>query len=160
MACEIDAVALGPVARELAAVAPGAQHALPRISGPTQPYRHQRRAARERIRPDRYSARIQERKLTCPVPWEETAKAKARARTRRRERGNTCSGAASSAASPPRSVKEIDYKDVDILKDFVNENGKIIPARITGTKARYQRQLSDAIKRARFLALLPYTDLH
>ena len=46
------------------------------------------------------------------------------------------------------------------LKDFVNENGKIIPARITGTAARYQRQLSDAIKRARFLALLPYTDLH
>ena len=45
-------------------------------------------------------------------------------------------------------------------KDFINENGKIIPARITGTTAGYQRQLSDAIKRARFLALLPYTDLH
>ena len=57
-------------------------------------------------------------------------------------------------------VKEIDYKDVDILKDFVQENGKIMPARITGTKARYQRQLGTAIKRARFLALLPYTDLH
>jgi len=57
-------------------------------------------------------------------------------------------------------IKQIDYKDVDLLKDFINENGKIIPARITGTKARYQRQLSDAIKRARFLALLPYTDLH
>ena len=54
----------------------------------------------------------------------------------------------------------IDYKDVDVLKDFVNETGKIIPARITGTAAGYQRQLSDAIKRARFLALLPYTDLH
>ncbi len=54
----------------------------------------------------------------------------------------------------------IDYKDIDILKDFINENGRIIPARITGTKAGYQRQLSDAIKRARFLALLPYTDLH
>jgi small subunit ribosomal protein S18 len=54
----------------------------------------------------------------------------------------------------------IDYKDVDLLKDFINENGKIIPARITGTKAGYQRQLSDAIKRARYLALLPYTDLH
>jgi|SRR5215470_14584665 len=54
----------------------------------------------------------------------------------------------------------IDYKDVDLLKDFINENGRIIPARITGTKAHYQRQLSDAIKRARFLALLPYTDLH
>jgi small subunit ribosomal protein S18 len=57
-------------------------------------------------------------------------------------------------------VKEIDYKDIGVLKDFINENGKIIPARITGTKARYQRQLSVAIQRARFLALLPYTDLH
>jgi small subunit ribosomal protein S18 len=54
----------------------------------------------------------------------------------------------------------IDYKDVELLKDFINENGKIIPARITGTKAHYQRQLSTAIKRARFLALLPYTDQH
>jgi small subunit ribosomal protein S18 len=57
-------------------------------------------------------------------------------------------------------VKEIDYKDIGVLREFVNENGKIIPARITGTKARYQRQLSVAIQRARFLALLPYTDLH
>jgi small subunit ribosomal protein S18 len=57
-------------------------------------------------------------------------------------------------------IKLIDYKDVELLKDFINENGKIIPARITGTKARFQRQLSTAIKRARFLALLPYTDLH
>ena len=57
-------------------------------------------------------------------------------------------------------IEEIDYKDVEILKDFIAENGKIIPARITGTKARYQRQLSTAIKRARFLALMPYTDLH
>jgi small subunit ribosomal protein S18 len=57
-------------------------------------------------------------------------------------------------------VKEIDYKDIEVLKDFVNENGKIIPARITGTKAHYQRQLSTAIKRARFLALIPYTDVH
>ena len=57
-------------------------------------------------------------------------------------------------------IKEVDYKDIAILKDFINENGKIIPARITGTKARYQRQLGDAIMRARFLALLPYTDLH
>ena len=51
-------------------------------------------------------------------------------------------------------------KDIDVLKDFIQENGKIMPARITGTKAHYQRQLSTAIKRARFLALLPYTDLH
>ncbi|MDD4881153.1 MAG: 30S ribosomal protein S18 [Gallionellaceae bacterium] len=57
-------------------------------------------------------------------------------------------------------VKEIDYKDVDVLKDFITENGKIIPSRITGTRAHYQRQLGVAIKRARFLALLPYTDLH
>ncbi|HSW82708.1 MAG TPA: 30S ribosomal protein S18, partial [Usitatibacter sp.] len=54
----------------------------------------------------------------------------------------------------------VDYKDIVVLKDFVNENGKIIPARITGTKARYQRQLGVAIKRARFLALLHFTDLH
>ena len=57
-------------------------------------------------------------------------------------------------------VEQIDYKDVDVLKDFINENGKIMPARITGTKAIYQRQLDVAMKRARFLALLPYTDLH
>ncbi len=57
-------------------------------------------------------------------------------------------------------IVEVDYKDVGILKEFVTENGKLIPARITGTKTRYQRQLSTAVKRARFLALLPYTDLH
>ena len=57
-------------------------------------------------------------------------------------------------------IKEVDYKDVDLLKDFITENGKIIPARITGTKAKYQRQLTSAVKRARFLALLPYTDKH
>ena len=57
-------------------------------------------------------------------------------------------------------VEWIDYKDIETLKDFVTENGKIIPARLTGTKARYQRQLTTAIKRARFLALLPYTDQH
>ena len=57
-------------------------------------------------------------------------------------------------------VREVDYKDIAVLKDFINENGKIIPARITGTKARYQRQLGVAIKRARFLALLHFTDLH
>jgi small subunit ribosomal protein S18 len=57
-------------------------------------------------------------------------------------------------------VQEIDYKDLDTLRDFIQENGKIIPARLTGTKARYQRQLDSAIKRARFLALLPFTDNH
>ncbi|MBP0132257.1 MAG: 30S ribosomal protein S18 [Nitrosospira sp.] len=58
------------------------------------------------------------------------------------------------------NIKTVDYKDVEILKDFINENGKIIPARITGTRSHYQRQLGVAIERARFLALLPYTDLH
>jgi small subunit ribosomal protein S18 len=57
-------------------------------------------------------------------------------------------------------VEQIDYKDVDTLRDFVGENGKITPARLTGTKAHYQRQLDTAIKRARFLALLPYSDQH
>jgi small subunit ribosomal protein S18 len=57
-------------------------------------------------------------------------------------------------------IKQVDYKDINLLKDFINENGRIIPARITGTKARYQRQLTTAVKRARFLALLPYTDQH
>ncbi len=57
-------------------------------------------------------------------------------------------------------IAEVDYKDVNILKEFISENGKLIPARITGTKTRYQRQLSAAVKRARFLALMPYTDLH
>ena len=57
-------------------------------------------------------------------------------------------------------IEWVDYKAVDILKDFINENGRIIPARITGTSAGYQRQLSVAVKRARFLALMPFTDLH
>lgn len=51
-------------------------------------------------------------------------------------------------------VKEIDFKDLNTLKAYVSETGKIVPSRITGTKARYQRQLATAIKRARFLALL------
>ena len=55
---------------------------------------------------------------------------------------------------------EIDYKDIETLKAYVSETGKIVPSRITGTKARYQRQLATAIKRARFLALIPYTDSH
>ncbi len=57
-------------------------------------------------------------------------------------------------------IEQVDYKDVDLLKDFIGETGKIVPSRITGTKARYQRQLATAIKRARYLALLPYTDNH
>jgi small subunit ribosomal protein S18 len=57
-------------------------------------------------------------------------------------------------------VKEIDYKDLETLKAYVSETGKIVPSRITGTKAKYQRQLATAVKRARFLALLPYADSH
>jgi len=57
-------------------------------------------------------------------------------------------------------VEEVDYKDIDTLRDFIAENGKIIPARLTGTRAIYQRQVTTAIKRARFLALMPYTDQH
>jgi len=57
-------------------------------------------------------------------------------------------------------VTEIDYKDIATLKNYITESGKIVPSRITGTSAKYQRQLSSAIKRARFLALLPYTDSH
>lgn len=57
-------------------------------------------------------------------------------------------------------IKEIDYKDVGLLNRFVTENGKIVPSRITGTKAKYQRQLTKAVKLARFLALLPYCDKH
>jgi len=56
--------------------------------------------------------------------------------------------------------KEIDYKDVSLLKSYITESGKIVPSRITGTCAKYQRQLARAIKRARYLALLPYTDNH
>lgn len=58
------------------------------------------------------------------------------------------------------NVVEIDYKDLDTLKGYVSETGKIVPSRITGTNAKYQRQLSTAIKRARYIALLPYTDAH
>lgn len=57
-------------------------------------------------------------------------------------------------------VKEIDYKDLNTLKGYITETGKIVPSRITGTKAKYQRQLATAIKRARYIALLPYSDAH
>ncbi len=57
-------------------------------------------------------------------------------------------------------VTEIDYKDLNTLRQYVTETGKIVPSRITGTKARFQRQLATAIKRARFLSLMPYTDNH
>ncbi|HBQ44914.1 MAG TPA: 30S ribosomal protein S18 [Thiomicrospira sp.] len=57
-------------------------------------------------------------------------------------------------------IKEIDFKDLDTLKSYITETGKIVPSRITGTSAKYQRQLATAIKRARYIALLPYTDQH
>ena len=57
-------------------------------------------------------------------------------------------------------VKEIDYKDLNTLRQYLTETGKIVPSRVTGTTSRYQRQLATAVKRARFLALIPYTDNH
>ena len=56
--------------------------------------------------------------------------------------------------------KKFDYKDIDILKQFITETGKIIPARVTGLSASNQRKVTKSIKIARFLALLPYTDMH
>jgi small subunit ribosomal protein S18 len=58
------------------------------------------------------------------------------------------------------NIESIDYKDLATLKAYITETGKIVPSRITGTKINYQRQLSAAVKRARYLALLPYTDQH
>ena len=55
-------------------------------------------------------------------------------------------------------VTEIDYKDTVTLKNYITESGKIVPSRITGTSNKYQRQLAVAIKQARYLALVPYTD--
>jgi small subunit ribosomal protein S18 len=57
-------------------------------------------------------------------------------------------------------ITHIDYKDLNTLRQYLSENGKIVPSRITGTKSKYQRQLTTAIKTARFLALIPYTDNH
>lgn len=57
-------------------------------------------------------------------------------------------------------VKQIDYKDLGTLKAYITETGKIVPSRITGTRSFYQRQLATAVRRARFLSLLPYTDQH
>ena len=57
-------------------------------------------------------------------------------------------------------IPNIDYKDLELLQPNVTETGKIVPSRITGTSARFQRQLATAVKRARFLALMPYSDSH
>ena len=59
-----------------------------------------------------------------------------------------------------QGIKEIDYKDLETLRQYITETGKIVPARMMGTSSKYQRQLARAIKRARYLALLPYTDQH
>ena len=56
------------------------------------------------------------------------------------------------------NYQEIDYKDIDLLKEYITDTGKIIPRRVTGTRAMYQSKLANAIKLARYLALLPYTD--
>ena len=52
-------------------------------------------------------------------------------------------------------IEQVDYKDVDLLKDFITETGKVVPSRITGTKAKYQRQLTTAIERARLSLPIP-----
>lgn len=59
-----------------------------------------------------------------------------------------------------QQVGDIDYKDLDTLRQFIGETGKIVPSRITGTSAKFQRMLAKEVKRARYLALLPYTDQH
>src|SRR5512143_1118861 len=79
---------------------------------------------------------------------------------KRRDRGNNLFKRKKFCRFTAEGVKEIDYKDINVLKNYISETGKIVPSRITGTKARYQRQLATAIKRARFLALLPYCDRH
>lgn len=55
---------------------------------------------------------------------------------------------------------QIDYKNISLLKNYITENGKIVPSRITGTRSKYQRKLAQSIKQARFVALLPYCDQH
>ncbi len=57
-------------------------------------------------------------------------------------------------------ISSIDYKDIDLIKDYITDSGKIVPSRLSGSKSRYQRQLTKAIKQARYLALLPYSDSH
>ena len=61
--------------------------------------------------------------------------------------------------SPLPPSQPIDYKDIDLLQRFVTERGKILPRRITGLTARQQRRLTEAVKRARLLALLPYINI-
>ena len=57
-------------------------------------------------------------------------------------------------------IEEVDFKDIKLLKEYITETGKIVPARVTGISASNQRKVTKSIKIARFLALLPYTDMH
>lgn len=59
-----------------------------------------------------------------------------------------------------KNIDDIDYKDLNTLKDYIMESGRVVPSRITGTCAKHQRQISRAVKIARYLALLPYCDTH
>ncbi len=79
---------------------------------------------------------------------------------KKKRRGNSLFKRRKFCRFTAEKIEQIDYKDVDVLKEYIQENAKIMPARLTGTKAGYQRQLGTAIKRARFLALMPYTDNH
>ncbi len=79
---------------------------------------------------------------------------------KKKKRGNSLFKRRKFCRFTAEKIEQIDYKDIDVLKDYITENFKLMPARLTGTKAGYQRQLSVAVKRARFLALLPYTDNH
>ena len=87
-------------------------------------------------------------------------KGKGKLNDKNKKRGNALFRRRKFCRFTAEKIAQIDYKDIALLKDFINENGKLIPARITGTKAKYQRQLGTAIKRARFLSLIPYTDSH
>ena len=82
---------------------------------------------------------------------EERSERRPRPRGGRRPRRKVCSFCVD-------KIEYIDYKDINRLRRFVNERGKILPRRITGTSAKWQRQLTTAIKRARFMAYLPYCD--
>ncbi len=127
----------------------GIEHSLRRLS--------RRPAQRPRTRFSHPVHRIEERSTPCP------RHAKGRFSKDRKPKRNTQSllfRRKRFCRFTVAGVEEIDYKDIDTLRDFINENGKITPARLTGTRAFYQRQLTTCIKRARFLALLPYSDQH
>jgi len=57
-------------------------------------------------------------------------------------------------------IEDVDYKDIGLINKFIMDTGKMVPSRITGTKAKYQRKLTRAVKLARYLALIPYCDRH